>query len=145
MSKKIKVPLQLVCLQEDGYHLFMDGKLGDHSLRLLIDTGASKTVLDKNFVAEKFPDLKLEINEQLTTGVGSNTIQSEFTEISDLRIGNFHLPLFKVAILDLKHVNETYTMIQLPSIHGVIGCDLLVECKAVINLKKEYLRLRPYK
>jgi len=142
MSKKIKVPVEVLSLQEEGYHLFVKGKLGNHILRLLIDTGASKTVLDKNFIAEHFPEFKLETNEQLTTGVGTNTIQSEFTEIANLKIGDLEIPSYKIAVLDLKHVNETYSMINVTAIHGVIGSDLLVEFGAVINLKKHQLRLR---
>ena len=142
MAKKIKVPVEVLSLQEEGYHLFVVGKLGDHPLRLLIDTGASKTVLDKAFIAEHFSEFKLETNEQLTTGVGSNTIQSEFTEIKNLRIGELEIPSYKIAVLDLKHVNETYSIINVTAIHGVIGCDLLVEFSAVINLKKHQLRLK---
>ena len=145
MSKKIKIRISIVGLQEEGYHLFTKGKMGDHPVRLLIDTGASKTVIDKNFISEKFGDLNLETNDQLTTGVGSNTIQSEFAQISNLTIGDLELMNYHVAVLDLKHVNETYQMIQLPPIQGVIGCDLLVDLKAVINIKKKQLRLQPYK
>lgn len=145
MSKKIKIPIDVVSLQEDGYHLFVDGSIAGHQARLLIDTGASKTVLDKNFIVAKFPNLTLETNEQLTTGVGTNTLQSEFTEISDLSIGKLKMKQYKVAVLDLMHVNETYSTIQLPAIHGVIGCDLLVEQRAVINMKKKQLRVKPYK
>ncbi|HNA59416.1 MAG TPA: retropepsin-like aspartic protease, partial [Chitinophagales bacterium] len=110
MSKKITIPLKAVSLQEEGFHLFVEGKAGTHSIRLLIDTGASKTVLDKKFISEKLPALKLEINEQLTTGVGSNTIQSEFTEIDTLSVGKLKLKKYKVAVLDLQHVNETYSL-----------------------------------
>src|SRR4030095_13656938 len=95
-TKKIKIPLDLVSLQEEGYHLFILAKIGAHDVRLLIDTGASKTVIDKNFIAEKFPSLKLEANEQPTTGVGSNTIQSEFTDVADLKIGDLPLLSYKV-------------------------------------------------
>ncbi len=119
----------------------MEGKIGHRTVRLLIDTGASKTVLDKKFIIEKLPEQKLEINEQLTTGVGSNTIQSEFTEIDNLRIGKLNLKSYKVAVLDLQHVNETYSLIQLPGIDGVLGCDVLVEYGVVINLRKKELRI----
>ena len=145
MGKKIKIPIQLISLQEDGFHLFVEGKLGTHIVRMLIDTGASKTVIDKNFISDNLPELELETNEQLTTGVGSNTIQSEFTDLTILEVGKLKLKGYKVAVLDLKHVNETYNMIQLPPIQGVIGCDLLVEHKAVINLKKKEIKLSPYK
>lgn len=145
MAKKITIPLRAVSLQEEGFHLFIKGKLGNHTIRLLIDTGASKTVLDKKFISERFPELKLEVNEQLTTGVGTNTIQSEFTDVHNLRIGKLKLKNYKVAILDLQHVNETYNMIQLPPIDGVLGCDVLVEYGAVINLRKKEMTIKTYK
>lgn len=145
MAKKIKIPLEIISLQEDGFHLFVKGKSGKHSIRLLIDTGASKTVLDKKFVTERFPELKLEVNEQLTTGVGTNTIQSEFTDLDNLSVGKLKLKNYKVAVLDLQHVNETYSMIQLPPIDGVLGCDVLVEYGAVIHLKNKELRIKTYK
>lgn len=145
MSKKIRIPLEALSLQEEGFHLFVKAKLGKHSMRLLIDTGASKTVLDKKFLSEKFPELVLEANEQLTTGVGSNTIQSEFAAVEVLRLGKLKLKNYKVAVLDLRHVNETYTLIKLPPIDGVLGCEVLVDYKAVIDLGKSELRVKTYK
>ncbi|MEO5675744.1 MAG: aspartyl protease family protein [Chitinophagales bacterium] len=142
MSKKIIIPIEVVNLQEEGYHLFVAARLGNHSLRLLIDTGASKTVFDKALMADHFSHFRLEANEQLTTGVGTNTIQSEFTEITLLKIGGLEIPSFKIAVLDLSHVNETYSLINLVAIHGVIGCDLLVEFDAVINFKRCQLKLK---
>jgi hypothetical protein len=142
VAKKIKIPIEVLSLQEEGYHLFVRGRLGEHTLRLLIDTGASKTVLDITFIAEHFSGYKLEPNEQPATGVGNNAIQSDFTEIKNLRVGDLDIPSYKIAVLDLKHVNETYSLINVTAIHGVIGCDLLVEFAAVIHLKKKELRLR---
>ena len=148
MSKPIKIPIEVVSFQEDGFHLFVKGKLGEHSLRLLIDTGASKTVLDKKFLSETFPDLKMEQNELPATGAGTNTIQTEIAEISDFFLGNGDkknstspLQNFPVAVLDLQHVNDTYSKIGQQSIHGVIGSDLLVHFHTVINLKKKTLKL----
>ncbi|MEO6168266.1 MAG: hypothetical protein ABIO98_12170, partial [Chitinophagales bacterium] len=62
MARKISIPIKAISLQEDGFHLFVKGKLGKHTVRLLIDTGASKTVLDKKFISEWFPEWKLEVN-----------------------------------------------------------------------------------
>lgn len=142
MSKKIKIPIEVLSLQEEGYHLFVKGKLGNQEMRLLIDTGASKTVLDKNFISEHFSELSLEASEHPATGAGTNSIQSEFAEISGFKIGQLEIDSYKIAVLDLKHVNETYSMINVTPIHGVIGSDLLVEFYAVINLKKRELRLK---
>ena len=50
-----------------------------------------------------------------------------------------------VSSQDLRHVNETYDMIQLPHIDGVLGCDVLVDYHAVIDLDKSELRIKTYK
>ena len=145
MSKKIKIPIEVQSLQGEGYHLFVKGKMDGIALRLLIDTGASKTVLDKNFLSKNFPGLQLQSNEQLTTGVGNNHIESEVAEINNLILGEMKISAYQVAVLDLSHVNQTYSLIESAPIDGVIGCDLLVEFDGSINLKKKILRLSPKK
>jgi len=152
MEKEIIIPIEIVSFLEDGYHLFVKGKLAGQPLRLLIDTGASKTVLDKKFLTENFPELKLEQNELPATGAGTNTIQTEITMISDFFLGsgkkkNSSSPLqnFPVAVLDLSHVNETYSKIGQRPIQGVIGCDLLVHFHVVLNLRKKRMKLNPPK
>ncbi len=141
MSKRIKIPLEITSIQEDGFHVFIPAKIGRTKLRLLLDTGASKTVLDKSFLTEHFKDLPLNTSEQLTTGLGANNIESHFTEISDLRIGKMKIKYYTSHILDLSQVNETYRQIDMPVINGVIGCDLLLKYKATINLRKKTLTL----
>lgn len=144
MVKKIIVPVEVMNLQEEGFHLFVKAKLGKHKMRLLIDTGASKTLIDRQFILRHEPGLPLHLNEQPTTGVGTNTIQSEFASIEMLKLGKLKLKNYKVAVLDLQHVNETYELIQLPPINGVLGCDVLVEYYAVIKLDKHELVLKTY-
>jgi hypothetical protein len=108
---------------------------------LLLDTGASKTVLDKHFLTEHFKELPLRTSEQLTTGLGANNIESHFTDVSDLKLGGVKIKNYTAHILDLAHVNETYSQINIPLIQGVIGCDLLFKHKATINFRKKILLL----
>lgn len=148
MSKEIQIPVEVVSFADDGYHIFTEGKLKGRPLRLLIDTGASKTVLDKKFLGENFPHLPLEMNDMPATGAGTNTIQTEITEVSDFFLGNGKkknssspLDKFPVAVMDLSHVNDTYAKIGQPPIQGVIGSDLLVHFGAVINFRKQRMKL----
>ncbi len=134
--------MEVLNLQDQGYHLFIKGKVGNHSLRMLIDTGASQTVFDSNFISAQFPELLLEANDQPVTGAGSNSIQSDFTDIKNLQLGTLTIPSYRIAVMDLRHVNETYRLLELNEIHGVIGCDLLVKFSAVINVKKQLIKLR---
>lgn len=107
----------------------------------MLDTGASKTVLDKNFLNEHFKDLYLHSSEQLTTGLGASNIESHFADIKDLKLGDIKIKKYTAHILDLANVNETYRQINMPLIHGVIGCDLLLKHKGTINFRKKLLSL----
>ena len=48
----------------------------------------------------------------------------------------------KSVLLDLKHVNVSYDTLGYSAIDGVLGNDVLVKYKAVINYKKLTLSLR---
>lgn len=141
MSKRIKLPVEVASIQGDGFHIFIKARIEKTNLRLLIDTGASKTVLDKSFLEKHFKDLPMNTSQQLTTGLGANNIESHFTEIRNLKIGGVKIKYYTTHILDLSQVNGTYTQIGMPEINGVIGCDLLLQLKATINFRKKMLTI----
>lgn len=141
MSRKHKIQLHLQDIMGDGCHPFVDALVNGTEARLLIDTGASKTVLDKTFLLSLEPKVALEQSEQLSTGLGAGNLPSEYAQNLKLEIGDWHVDDTSVAVLDLFHVNETYKSIDLPILHGVIGGDLLLSHQAVINYKKAELKL----
>jgi hypothetical protein len=141
---KTKIKLQLISIQGDGYHLFFNVKVNGTDARFLIDTGASKTVLDKAFV-NTLPGVSLKVSETLTSGVGTNTLESEHTNIHNIKIGKLEINDANVAVIDLSHVNQTYRSIGLPELNGVLGGDLLSDYNAVINYGKKKLLLRKLK
>ncbi|HAP01244.1 MAG TPA: hypothetical protein DCQ93_04890, partial [Bacteroidetes bacterium] len=102
-------------------------------------TGASKTVFAKHFIREHMNELYTKKSEQMTTGLGSNNIESEEAIIPLLKIGKLKVKNYHAHILDLSQVNETYSQVDLPGIDGVIGCDLLLEHNATLNFKKRVL------
>ena len=141
MSKKIKIPIEVLSLQEEGYHLFVKGKLGDYPLHLLIDTGASKTVFDKGRIlrfAEEKNFLRL---EKLSTGLGTTIMETQSTVLKKFQVGKLVIPDFEVIVIDLSHVNLTYAKLDLPAIDGVLGSDLMVKHHAIIDYKKKELKL----
>jgi len=72
-----KIPLAILNLQEDGYHILVDVQLFGQPFKMVVDTGASKTVLDKTTLLhsgiseDKFQDTHI-----LSTGLGTNSMQS---------------------------------------------------------------------
>ncbi len=134
-----KIKIEIASIQDYGIHCFVQVKVNGYAARLLIDTGASKTVFAKHFIREHMNELYTKKSEQMTTGLGSNNIESEEAIIPLLKIGKLKVKNYHAHILDLSQVNETYSQVDLPGIDGVIGCDLLLEHKATLNFKKRVL------
>lgn len=136
-----EIPLILLNLQNEGFHLLVDIIVFGKSFRAVLDTGASKTVFDKTTVENHIdPDL-LKLSDQLSTGLGTNTMESYTLSIPDFQIGELHLENYEVAALDLSTINIAYQQLEMEPVLGVVGGDLLHEYGAIIDYKKNVLRL----
>lgn len=102
---------------------------------MLLDTGASRTILDLQFIHELGLAGELKETEEKATGLGTNSMQGHRMILPELKIGKLVLKNIEVGILDLSMVNASYNMIGLPPIRGAIGGELLKELKAVISYK----------
>lgn len=138
-----KIPLAILNLQEDGYHILIDVQLFGQPFKMVVDTGASKTVLDKTTLLhsgiseDKFQDTHI-----LSTGLGTNSMQSFILEIPEFRIGGWHTRHFLTAVLDLSSINYAYAQMNLEPVIGVLGGDILRTYGAQIDYKKLMLTLR---
>lgn len=137
------IPLELIPIEEDGYHIFVRGRINGLDALLLIDTGASRSVFDRERIMRFFdPDEPVfEKMEKLSTGLGTNSMESMKTVLSEFRLGSTVLNEYRAVVLDMKHVNQSYSMLGIQPIDGVIGGDLLVELGAVIDYENKLLRL----
>lgn len=140
----IKIPIRLVKLEADGFHLFVAAELNGKCINLLVDTGASKTVFDINRISKFVKKRKktFESFENLSTGLGTNTMKSHFTKVKKFCISGLTIEDYNAILLDMTHVNQSYEMLKLQAIDGVLGSDLLMEYKAVIDFKSLILKLR---
>jgi hypothetical protein len=136
------LPLEITSIQGDGFHVFTNLKLGRKKLRLLVDTGASRTVFDLNRIQQRFPDLELQEIDRLSTGLGASAVPGKSAELVGLSLGDLKLTYYQTMILDLSHVNKSYTELKLPQVDGVLGSDLLSRFKAVIDYQKSLITFR---
>ncbi len=138
------IPIHVLEIEGDGYHLIVDCKINGKPARLLLDTGASRTVFDHERIMQ-FIDIEgvggLEKNEQLTTGLGTNTMESHFVTISSFELGELKINELDSVVLEMSHVNASYKMLGLPSIDGVLGSDILMKHKAAIYYRKKVLKM----
>jgi len=137
----VKIPLTLLNLQDDGFHLLMEVIVFNQPFKAVLDTGASKTVFDKTSMERHIDPNLLKLSDQLSTGLGTRSMESYMLTIPDLRIGEIHLRDYDVAVLDLSTINFAYEQIEQEPIIGVIGGDLLFKYQAVINYKEAILSL----
>ncbi len=135
------IPFRIIPIEEDGYHLHITGKVNTVEVNLLIDTGASRSVFDEQKITSLLNNQSLEEIEKLSTGLGTNTMQSKKAVIERFVIGNIEMRHYEVAVLDLTHVNSSYRQMGLEEITGVIGSDLLYDRQAVIDYRTKTLQL----
>jgi predicted aspartyl protease len=140
--KSIKI--ELLAIEEDGYHIFVQSIINGNIARLLIDTGASRTVFDSERI-RAFLDLEdqnFEKIDKLSTGLGTNTMESHSVTIGRFELGETLFEDYLAVVLNIEHVNQSYRLLGYPEIDGVLGGDLLHELKAVIDYRKMELRWR---
>lgn len=139
----VTVPLTLLNLQDDGFHLLMEVVVFGHPFNAVLDTGASKTVFDKTTVESHLQkDMVLKHTDMVSTGLGTTSMQSFILNVPDLQIGGLHLRNQEVAVLDLSTINYAYRQLDIDPVIGVVGGDILTRFGGVINYRKLTLTLR---
>lgn len=140
-----KIPLELIDLNGDGFHLAMAVEVNGVKLRMILDTGASRTVFDVNRISSFVQNPEMEVNEQLSTGLGTNDMQSNILQIDSFVIGELRIPDYSTVAIDMVHINQTYEILEMPLIDGVLGSDILHEFQAKIDYKTKELTLKFHK
>ena len=144
MRRYIEVPIQLLDIEGDGFHIMVKGTIHGKEARFLIDTGASRSVFDPKTISSFIDNLQFEKKEGMTAGVGSSDLESSVFIIERLSIGELEITDYEGVALDLENIHEMYGKLHLPHIDGIIGGDLLHQYKAVINYRSKKLRLTPH-
>lgn len=144
----VNIPLELLNLQDDGFHLLMEVVVFGHPFKAVLDTGASRTVFDKSTVEQHLSqDIQLQNTDLMSTGLGTNSMESFSLIVPDLILGDgtedssLHLRKFDVAILDLSTINHAYRQMDMEPVIGVIGGDILIRYGGIIDYRKFILKL----
>ena len=141
MVSETTLPIELLFIEDAGYHLLIKAKVNGKRASLLIDTGASKTVFDKDKILKFVKESSFTTLEKLSTGLGTAKMKTHSAFLKKLQLGKLTLPEFETIVIDLSHVNQAYEKLDLPEIDGVLGSDLMLMYNAVIDYKKKKLKL----
>lgn len=140
-SKKTIIPFHLIPLDEGGAHLIVEASINDVLIKLLIDTGASKTVFDSKRMRVLMSGKRFRKNHALSVGLGTSKMKSHYAVLEKFCIGELTLEKFQTVLLDLSIVNKSYNALGLSPIDGVLGGDILNQHGAEINYNKKQLTL----
>ncbi|WP_316806315.1 retropepsin-like aspartic protease [Pedobacter agri] len=138
--RSISIPLKLLNLQDDGFHLLVEVVVFKEKHFAVLDTGASRSVFDKLLIERHFAET-LHVSEEINAATLFTTTTTIQATIPEVKIGPLKLKNYETVAFDLQSVTETYQRFGHPPIIGIIGGDILMQYKAVINYEKLILRL----
>jgi len=140
-KNKVELPIEVISIKDEGYHLFVEVHVNEQPIRLLLDTGASRTVFDMDVIQRVCADVELEENEDKATGLGSSQVENFIVILNSLVLGEIELTEYQTGVLNLSHVNVSYGNMGFSTIGGVLGSDILMKFNAIIDYKKRKLFL----
>ena len=137
---EIKVPIEVVELETNSFHIITTVQIGCLEGDFIIDTGASVTVIDKgtpfSFETVKEPT-------EIHSGSVSGMIEEvQAVCLTTFTIGNHQLQNVQAVLIDLQHVNRLYEQHAHRRVAGLLGCDFLWHHRAVIDYENCWLILK---
>ena len=137
-------------LEERGYvaipmnerptrHLYINTEINGVPAILLLDTGATLTILEEER-AEKLQS-RTRFSPVTIAGIGAYGLTTRAAIIQELRMADFYVENFRVHLLNLSYINDSFSRMGFEEIDGVIGADLLNSHRAIIDYGNLMLHL----
>jgi len=136
-----RVPIRQLSIPPDGTHIVVAAFINGQLANVLIDTGASQTVMDRNRIGLFSTETEFESTGQLSKGLGTDGMESHRFTVSQFILGDLVMEDMPVTLLDLSHVNESYDQLGLVKVDMVLGGDILLAHSAVIDYGRSELVL----
>jgi len=121
-------------------HLEVKAKINNVKGRFILDTGASNSCVGIDLI-DHF-NLHAEESETKAAGAGATDMETLKSENNFLEIGKWKTASSHLVLFDLTHVNTALTQHNAKEVHGIIGADVLLESKAIIDYSNMILYLR---
>ncbi len=139
-----EIPFQLVTLEYDANVMpIVEAWLDDRAIRMVLDTGASHTCVDRDLVKPLLREKNVrEEDSNAVMGLGGRRLSHTICRLPLLRIGDIEWHDYKVVAVRMRNINKMLAWLGLPAIGGLLGCDLLQTSHAVLDFDRLCLCLR---
>ena len=121
-------------------HLLLKGTINGVSGNFILDTGASNSCVGFDCVIQF--NLTATDSPTLAAGAGAINMITQVAHKNVLKIGRYTDSNFNLVVFDLSHVNAALKQHKSKPVHGIIGADVLMKGKAVIDYANHYLFLK---
>jgi hypothetical protein len=142
-GEAFSLPLELIDLQGDGFHLLVEVVVFGQTFKAVLDTGASKSAFDMEIISGLAPqDQIVHVPDHHAIGLGTTTMERYFVICPELKLGDLVIENYEAPVFDLSAIKFAYEKLELPPVIGVLGGDILKDYNAIIDYKKLILTLK---
>ena len=121
-------------------HLLIKGKINGVKGNFILDTGASNSCVGFESI-EQFK-LDAQISETKAAGAGATGIETQIAKNNNIKIGSWQNQEMHIVIFDMSHVNDALRHYKTKPVDGIIGADILLKGKAIIDYSNHCLYLK---
>ena len=120
-------------------HLLIKAKINGVKGNFILDTGASSSCV--GFESIELFQLEAKKSKTQASGAGANGMLTQIAVRNKLQLGNWKHRDFDLVIFDLSHVNEALIQHKAKPVDGIIGADILMKGKGIIDYYNHCLYL----
>ena len=112
-------------------HLLIKASINGIKGNFILDTGASNSCV--GFEGIELFQLSAGKSKTKASGAGATGMFTQLAKDNLLQFGKWKHTQFHLVIFDLSHVNEALKQHKAKPVQGIIGADILIEGKAIID------------
>lgn len=167
---KVKQKLEIFDLDGNGNHLLCKAKINNCDGILIVDTGASQTVLSANseavksaiefinhnqfieykessnlaakFTADELTEMGVGDDGVLSLAANGQAIEFQFGIVDCIQIGELRIEKMPTGLIDFTSINNLYSKMQDTEVFGLLGSDILQTYKAKIDYGKKQITFK---
>ncbi len=121
-------------------HLLVKASINGIKGNFILDTGASNSCV--GFESIEFFKLTAGHSKTQAAGAGATGMFTQLAKDNTLKMGRWKNTEFHLVIFDMSHVNTALTQHKAKPVQGIIGADVLLQGKGIIDYYNHCLYLK---
>lgn len=121
-------------------HLLIKAKVNGIVGDFILDTGASNSCI--GFDNVDYFNVIAQDSPTKAAGAGATDMYTQMSADNLLQLSHWKTNNFSLVIFDMSHVNMALKQHKAKAVHGIIGADILLQGKAIIDYYNHYVYLK---